>query len=240
MAAHTFFTNDWELSETETNQLNHLQKLLRISNEDATAIQDETRKMIVFDELNKIKEDKRITEEEWNNFSEILKKMKVSLDYDDQTKSIIAKYKLYHKLETEELKPVPVYINLQKNEQCYCTSDNVNWYETRKTRIRVNYAGPTYRIKLAKGLYYRVGSLNVAPNYKEEYVLIDTGALYITNKRIIFTGSRNNKTISLSSVLSLTPYTDGVEIEKSGKSPILTGMEDVEMVMIILSKLLSN
>ena len=82
--------------------------------------------------------------------------------------------------------------------------------------------------------------MNVSPNYKEEYVLIDTGTLYITNKRIIFTGSRNNKTISLSSILSLTPYTDGVEIEKFGKSPILTGMEDIEIILIVLSKLLTK
>jgi len=237
---HSFCMDDWEITENELKQLNHLQSLLNMSDSEAEEILNNTRRMIVMHQLNKITEDKRITADEWNNYSEILKKMKVSLNYDDEMTKLINKYKLYYKLETEDLVSVSVNVNLQKNEQCYCTAKNVNWYEIRKTRVRVNYSGPTYRIKIAKGFYYRIGSLNVAPNYKEEYVLIDTGTLYITNKRIIFTGSRNNKTISLSSILSLTPYTDGVEIEKSGKSPILTGMEDVEIILIVLSKLLTK
>jgi hypothetical protein len=45
---------------------------------------------------------------------------------------------------------------------------------------------------------------------------VDHGILYVTNKRLIFTGSRRaNTTIRLTSVLAITPYSDGVEIQKT-------------------------
>jgi len=71
--------DDWEITENELKQLNHLQSLLNMSDSEAEEILNNTRRMIVMHQLNKITEDKRITADEWNNYSEILKKMKVSL-----------------------------------------------------------------------------------------------------------------------------------------------------------------
>lgn len=76
-----------------------------------------------------------------------------------------------------------VEINLQRGECCYY-SDNVEWYEKRTVTKRINYGGAVARIRIEKGLYYRVGSVNYEKVSSEQIQLIDKGEVFITNKRI--------------------------------------------------------
>lgn len=69
--------------------------------------------------------------------------------------------------------------------------------------------------------------------------LIHNGNLYLTNKRIIFTGSKKNSNIRFEKILSITPYADGVEIDKeAGKTPLLQLAEKADVFCIILERLL--
>ncbi len=71
--------------------------------------------------------------------------------------------------------------------------------------------------------------------------LIDTGTLYLTNKRIIFTGTKKNSNIRIDKVLDFTPYTDGVEIGKdTGKSPTLQMTQNADIFCMILERLLNE
>jgi hypothetical protein len=70
---------------------------------------------------------------------------------------------------------------------------------------------------------------------------IDSGNVYITNKRIIFTGKNRNINIQNSHILNITPYTDGVEIIKdSGKNPILLFNDNVDVFCAILTRVLAS
>ena len=71
---------------------------------------------------------------------------------------------------------------------------------------------------------YRMGNLRVSPIKTQEFIHIDRGTIYLTNKRIIFVGSekRVNKTIDLSSIIEFDIFKDGLLIGKTnGKKPLI-------------------
>jgi hypothetical protein len=52
-------------------------------------------------------------------------------------------------------------------------------------------------------------------------------------------GSKKNSNIKLTRILSFTPYTDGVGLQKdAGRSPMLQFQTNVEVFSMILSRLL--
>ena len=70
---------------------------------------------------------------------------------------------------------------------------------------------------------------------------IDTGTMYLTNKRLILMGSRKNSTIRLNRILDFTPYRNGVDIQKdSGKSPFLKFDHDVDVFCLYLDRALRD
>ena len=92
-----------------------------------------------------------------------------------------------------------------------------------------------------KGVYYRVGSMGIQKSTAEELQLIDSGRVFITNKRIIFLGNKKNSNIPINKILSINPYSDGVGIEKaSGRSPIITVSDDADLLIMILSRVIND
>lgn len=77
--------------------------------------------------------------------------------------------------------------------------------------------------------------------YSEAYLkLIDTGSIFITNKRIIFVGEHANKSIPFSKIFGITTYANGIEIEKeTGRKPFLE-CENAELSGLFMSRLLSD
>jgi hypothetical protein len=149
------------------------------------------------------------------------------------------RYKLFWKIENEDIPVIDVDVNLQKSEVCYF-HEYANWYEYRTVTHRTNYGVTTARIKIMKGVYYRVGSIKTSPVKSEELKLIKLGDLYLTNKRIIFVGNSKNSTIHINKILSFTPYSDGLTIEKeTGKSPTIT-MSNAEIFCLILARLMKE
>ncbi|MDF2765674.1 MAG: hypothetical protein K0S81_2668 [Rhodospirillales bacterium] len=72
-----------------------------------------------------------------------------------------------------------------------------------------------------KGVSYRVGS--VTPQYHSWDGLADiaSGALYITNKKLVFNGDHRSSAVNYSRIIGYQLYTDGIEIKKtSGKNDV--------------------
>jgi hypothetical protein len=156
----------------------------------------------------------------------------------DPQESLISRNKYLWKLRNDEIPVIDSPINLQKSEKCFFQT-SCDWLETRKVTKRYNYEGPTARIKIAKGIYYRAGSIGIKPTTEDTLMKIDSGRLFLTNKRIIFLGSKENKTIGLSKILDFTPYSNGVEIQKdTGKSPFIQFSIDVDAFTTILNRIL--
>lgn len=228
------------LEKSKEEFLDKLRENLRLPEQIANKISSESRNKFMDIQMGKIIEDGKVSPDEWEELNAIAKNLNVQINIDEASKAQLEKMKLYWFIENGDLPIKQVDINIQKSEQCYY-STSVDWLETRTVTQRINYGGPSYRVKIMKGVYYRAGSAKVQRITSEQLQLIDSGTVYITNKRIIFVGSKKNSNIQLSKVLSVTPYSDGVGIEKdSGKSPILRVSNNADILAMTIGRMIND
>jgi hypothetical protein len=183
--------------------------------------------------------DERLSPDEEKQIQMLADNLHIKVDCENETKALLDKYKLFWQIDNGILPKIECDINLQKNEICHFSKDGVNWLEQRAVTRRVSYSGLSYRVNICKGLSWRIG--NVAPQFVSDDVWkrIDTGDLYLTNKRIIFMGAKGNKTITFKKILDFTISTNGITIQKdTGKSPFFEFDTVADVFGVILGKLL--
>jgi hypothetical protein len=228
--------SDGKIDDQESEILDKLSESIKLSTTMQEEISNRCRSQFMKEEFSKITVDKKISPDEWSHLELIAKNLNVTINSDES----VDKLKLYWQIENGELPIKEVEINLQKGEKCYYSS-YAEWYENRSITKRINYSGPTTRIKIIKGVYYRAGSVNVQRVTHEELQKIDYGKVFLTNKRLIFLGNKKNTNIQLSKILSLNPYSDGVGIEKdSGKSPIIKVDDNADILTMTISRLIND
>ena len=231
---------DGVLDDDEKDFLEQTRAALELDNSIAAKIYDDAAKHRYFDRLNEVVADDKLAPEEEEELEAIAQSLGVTPDHSEDTQAALNRYRLFWMIENGELPGIEVGINLQKTERCYWTTE-VDWFELRRVTTRVGYSGPTVRVKIVKGVYWRAGSFK--PHSVAEDVMqhIDSGPLYLTSKRLIFIGAKQNKTIRLSSVLDFQPYSNGLEIQKStGKSPFLAFDQNVDIVSRLMARALSD
>lgn len=232
--------SDGQLDNFEKENLEKLKKDLLISEEIADKIYETNAKQILQNFIDGAISDERLSPEEEVEINEIAKSLSIDLKVDDKSKEVLDRYKLYWQIENGDLPTIVSDINIQKSENLYFRT-SVKWLEQRRVTKRINYGGPTARIKIAKGVYYRMGSVGVQRVSEDVWQTIDSGQLYLTNKRLIFMGGKGNKTIQLNKILDITPFKNGVDIQKeTGKSPFLEFNHNVDIFSMILVRLMDE
>ncbi|MFT3747040.1 MAG: hypothetical protein QM768_01940 [Agriterribacter sp.] len=232
---------DGRLTKSEEDFLAKLEITLRLPKQLADKISSETRIEFVENYVAQIVADQRLSPTEEQELQDIASSLNVNIRLNDQTKEQLRKLKLYWALENLDLPVIQPDIAIQKSEVCHVKISNVNWYELRSVRQRVSYSDYSTSFKVAKEFYLRSGSYQPQSYSVDTMKLIDTGTLYLTNKRIIFTGMKKNANIRIDKILNFTPYTDGAEIGKeTGKSPTLQMIQNADIFCIILERLLNE
>lgn len=179
-----------------------------------------------------------LSPEEEEELNILRKNLGIVEEHDENTKKLLDRYRLYWLINNGDIPTIDVNINLQKQEKCFFKA-NVDWYEYRKTPRRINYSGPTVRLKITKGFYWRIGSLNFQPISEEVLTYLDSGTIYLTNKRLIFIGNYKNQSIQLSKILDFIVYKNGVQLQKqTGRSPFLLFSDDIDLFAMILERVL--
>lgn len=200
----------------EADQFEQLSKQINLSTGEADQVVNEVRKAIVENLVSKMISDSRVSPEETEAFEKLCKDLDVSID--SESKKGLYRYQGLWNIDNGTLPVCEVDIILQKNEICHYEAD-AKLYEDRKVTTGVKYGGTTHSIRIAKGWYYRTGNINTARKSEDVMTLIESGVLYITNKRILFNGEKGNKTIRYNQIVDLTPYSDGVKIVKETGKP---------------------
>lgn len=85
-------------------------------------------------------------------------------------------------------------------------------YETRAVR---HYQAGHTGFRVAKGVY--VGGTTGRSTSTQEWAKIDTGWLTITNKRLVFDGAKEGRTVLLSKVVTVHNSLTGIEIAVEGR-----------------------
>jgi len=113
-------------------------------------------------------------------------------------------------IESKTLPIIPVDINLQKDESCCYMENNVALSEEKDMRVSRG-SGASGRIW--KGFWiHSYGSKSISVPQMQK---VDTGTLLITNKRLVFLGKFNNKSIKNEDILATHQYSDAIKISVS-------------------------
>jgi hypothetical protein len=107
----------------------------------------------------------------------------------------------------------PVNVDLHDSENLACVLPNTGLYEPRSVRVYQGGSAGT-SIRVAKGLSFRVGGSRGYAEYHDELRPIDQGDFIITSKRLIFCGSARTVSINFEDIVSSTPCSDGLRINK--------------------------
>jgi hypothetical protein len=121
----------------------------------------------------------------------------------------------------------------QKDEVLLCALPNVTLKESRSVRVsHDSYGGPSFRI--AKGVYYHVGSFGSLTRSRDEIRDIDSGILTITNQRFAFSGKMKTVGIDLKKIVGIDPFNDGIAIHRVGyqKTQYFTWRGDIAKAKI--------
>ena len=231
---------DGMISEVEKTFLKNIQKNVLLPDDIVTKISSKSKTLYIQSQFDQIISDEKISPAEWEQFNLIAKHLNTEIALNENAKEVLAKYQLFWFIENEVLPIQDVNLNLQKTEVCHFKMP-CEWFEYRTRTQRINYSGFNTRIRILKGVYYNAGSIKPQRIAIEELTVIDSGTVYVTNKRIIFMGSKKNITIKLDKILSLTPYSDGVGIDKdAGKSPILRVTHNADVLTRVLGRVIND
>jgi hypothetical protein len=228
------------LLDEDDENLDKLSHELHLPENITENISAEIRRNVIQAYVDSIIADGEISPEEDQELQDSAASLKVQLSLNENTKQVMEKMRRVWQINHGELPIISPDVILPKNEICHYIKA-IDWYEHRSVRNNIQYAGPTFRLKIAKGFYYRVGSINYNQQSKEELIKIDSGKLYITNKRLLFVGGKKNTSIQFGKIINIQPYKNGVEIIKdSGRNPFIALDNDVDECSALLIRLLVN
>ncbi len=229
---------DGEISTEENIFLTNLKESLFLDDKTVEEINASINGKFVTDFLTNAISDQRLSEDEEKQLEKITKNLNVNLQIDNKTQNILDKYKLFWKIENGDIPIIDCNLSLPKNEFCYFRAV-CDWYEIKKVTKKINYSGVSASIKIMKGVRYRVGSITPVRVTSEEMVLIGSGSIFITNKKIQFVGSNRNSNIKIQSIVSFTPFSDGIEISKTSGNNVILKYRNAEISHVILSSVLN-
>jgi hypothetical protein len=126
--------------------------------------------------------------------------------------------------------PSEYNLNVHDNEIVYHRINNTSIFEERITRRHIAYSG----LRWSNGLL-RAGTLTLTSDDIYKFTILDIGALFITNERIIFLGKQRNltKAIPINSILTYSLYQDGILISQANKKGILFKFEQYNVPEVL-------
>ncbi|MBR5504090.1 MAG: zinc ribbon domain-containing protein [Methanobrevibacter sp.] len=108
---------------------------------------------------------------------------------------------------------------VKKDERVLLDIPNVSLNEPRAVRVSQG-GGVGTSVRVAKGVSVHSGGAGSRSVSHDEIMNVDAGNLIITNKRLVFTGSKKTVNINLNSILTITAYKDGISIQRENKQKV--------------------
>lgn len=197
-------------------------EILKIA-EESYISKDELKTLVLTgleDAIDKALEDNILTQEEEDKLKDILLTFGFNEDelssnkaYEKFIKALVLRDLLEGKIPNRlNIKGVLPF-NLLKNETPIWIFNDVKYCQFKTYR---HYVGGSQgaSIRIMKGVYYRVGGFRGYPFEETKLTKIDEGILCITDKHIYFGGKLKSFRISYDKIVSFTPYSDGIGIQR--------------------------
>jgi len=231
---------DGNISEEKKAILQSLAGQLAIPDQDKTRINQAAAKVLMSARVDKILSDGELSPEDEDDLKRLSDSLGTDITNSADKARALNQAQLMWRAGHNTIPVVPVSINLDEGEKCYFEC-NGEWHENRTVTKSIGYAGPSLRIRIAKGISWKMGHYAVARNQADVLKKIDDGTLYLTNKRVLFIGQTRVLSIRLKEILDLSPYKEGLEIIKGrGRNPTFVIGSNIESAAIVLWRLIYN
>lgn len=129
-------------------------------------------------------------------------------------------------------------INLLRGEVVLWPFNNSELYEFKP---QTTYVGGSQGISLriARGVYYRIGAFKGQRLQTEDLVRQDSGSLIVTNQNVYFSGPRKSLRLHLKKIVSVLGYADGIGIvrEAANPRPLIIKLDDPWFASNLILKL---
>tara|TARA_Y100000385_G_scaffold291752_1_gene371982 strand:+ start:1418 stop:2161 length:744 start_codon:yes stop_codon:yes gene_type:complete len=132
----------------------------------------------------------------------------------------------------------PTSIFLKKEEKLIFDIPKIKICEEKTIKSKGNHS--EFSLRVMKGVSYRFGGFKASS--KKRVTLIDTGHFILTNKRLIFSGTKKSLDISLSKIISTKPLENGILIDRTAKENVeyFIGLDTVNLDMILTPEISKN
>jgi hypothetical protein len=177
--------------------------------------------------------DQRLSPSEEDELETLAHHLGVKIDYDERTQNILDRYRLFWMIENGEIPAIDSAIKLNRNEKCYFTAD-ANWCELQAITKSARYGSTTPRQAFDHGD-------QIQRQLFHELNVKDSGRIYLTSKRIVFSGEKRQRAIPHSRIKDFIPMENGIQIHRpSGNNPFLQFELGVDVFSLILARVLRD
>lgn len=230
---------DGVVTDAESEGLASLRKALRINERAAREMWHGDAKPVFEQARAAAANNERLSSGELQLLDSLAKNFRIAISPDLATQEQLARYRAYWLMENGTYPEVAVPLALQRKEACHFSCASTR-HEMKSETATKNYDGRTARIRIMKGVYYRFGSFQAQRVRRGDLRQIDSGTLYVTNRRIIFDGMRRKFVISFAKVIAFTPYSDAIGIDTVSRQTSIFTLPDPEWLGVLLSSLLAH
>jgi Chloroplast envelope transporter len=232
--------NDGTIDNDEQAFLDKLSENLLLSKERTDEILASQATKKIGDKLEEIMEDGRITPEEESEFQILIQNLGLKPEVSTQTQETYERYKIYWQLENEPLPKVTTDIKLRDNESA-CFTVACKWYESHNTTRIKNFNTLSGQIKLPGKESWHTGYPGEVEDPSENWELVDTGKMILTNLHLVFIGQDGRKSITVADITNFVPYSDGMRLERNkAASTILEMPKQADFMAVLLNRVISE
>ncbi|THU31524.1 hypothetical protein FAM09_28275 [Niastella caeni] len=228
---------DNQLTEEEIREIGLLAKELNISEEEVKRINQRNASDLYENAVKQIVSDKMVTVEEQQTLKLLAQQLGINLREAPIDKKLREEYYFLTLLNAlnqgylPELKPPSIVT--EKDEMAY-------WeISSNLVAARTGYVskGSPVRIKVEKGVSYKLGSSRSTP-IREEVSSNHPGIFVVTNKRVVFAASQQSFSIPFTQLHSFDTFADGIGLQKND-TELLLQFYDKQMSEVVF-KVLTN
>jgi hypothetical protein len=183
--------------------------------------------------------DRRITDAEEKSLHHIHAALQLPNEVFADAASKIYKYRQLYELERGNLVCFPANnIMLKPGENCHWFATAI-LIEERVVSRRTVGSSRGVSVRIMKGVSYRIGSSKGQLISETGLVPVTSGVLYVTNKRMVYSGERKSFEIPYNKLIDMELYSDGMKFSVTNRQkPYIfrtSRIEDIEAIGLLLS-----
>jgi hypothetical protein len=165
--------------------------------------------------------DSMLTEDEENRLDAFQKALAVPFDFETQMRIVkagtirdLTEGKVPERLKVSNPEELGRF-NIKNDEQFVWIFPGATLLQERRHRT---YEGVSsgMSVRVARGVYYRVGAFKGQPIDTTSIEETDSGGLVVTSERLIFAGHTRSVVLPLKKIATFQPFDDGIGVAKEG------------------------